>query len=58
MHGTLGFCAWDILGLAALVAAIAVLTVHTSRHKKRRKELEDELSAKMLKKTAEGNLLK
>ena len=58
MHGTLGFCAWDILSLAALVAVIAVLVVHTSKHKKRRKELEDELSAKMLKKTAEGNLLK
>ena len=58
MHGTLGFCAWDILGLAALVAAIVVLAVHTSKHKKRRKELEDELSITMLKKTSEGNLFK
>lgn len=56
MHITLGFCAWDILGLAALVAAVAVLVIHASRHKKCRRELEDELSAKMSKRASEGKL--
>lgn len=46
-HTRFGFCMWDIGALIVLVLMVIVLIVHVVKQKKREKDFEDELSAKM-----------
>ncbi len=44
-HSSLGFCWWDLLALAVLVAAVVLFVIQYRKMKKHEKELEDELSS-------------
>ena len=46
-HTKFGFCLWDLGALVVLVAMVIVLVVHIVKQKKRERDFEDELSAKM-----------
>lgn len=47
IHTKFGFCLWDVGALAVLALMVVILIVHVVRQKKRERDFEDELSAKM-----------
>lgn len=50
VHYVLGFCPFDLLALAVLAGVLVLLAVYTVRQRRRERELEDELAARLAEK--------
>lgn len=47
VHYVLGFCPLDLVALAVLAVLLTVVAVYTVRQRRRERELEDELAARL-----------
>lgn len=47
VHYVLGFCPFDLLALAVLAGVLVMVAVYTVRQRRRERELEDELAARL-----------